>query len=220
MSALCKSASVVLIGALLASAGTAKEPLSRTPDDLSVQAVHNYAACIADTTPRGAVELLALDYRSPEYAKKMHALAQGHNDGRCISTSFMRSSQVLLAGGMAERLLLARAKPAYFPSLVAYDATKPPIAVRNPAEMTAICVVRAEPSKTFTLFQTEPTTKDETRAMQAIGPALLDCVKAGQKMSFNKPGLRAMLALAAYRLAQPEQLTAASKPATGAPVSR
>lgn len=200
---------------LLASIGAATSVAAKqpdapvaAPDDLSVQALHNFAACIADTTPKGAAEVLAIDYRSPEYAKRIHQFVSGHADGRCLAGR-MSSSQVLIAGGMAERLLIERVRADQFASLVAYDAAKPPIAARSATEMTAICVIRAEPAHTYAIFQTDPTSADEGHAMQAIGPALMGCVKAGQKMSFNKPGLRASLALAAYRLTQPEPVVAA-----------
>ena len=100
-------------------------------------------------------------------------------------------------------------KPEGFAAAVAYDAAKAPIAARSAAEMTSICVLRAEPAKSYAIFRTEPTSAEESHAMQAIAPALMNCVKAGQKMSFNKPGLRASLALAAYRLTQPEPVVAA-----------
>jgi hypothetical protein len=202
----------------LAAPAFAREPLPGTPDDLSVQAVHNFATCIVDTTPKGAIDLLALDYRTPDYKKRMNRLASGHADGRCMTASVMRSNDMLIAGGMAERLLVEKVNPARFPSLVSYDAGAAPIEARSPAELTAICVVRAEPARTWAIFKTDPTTADESHAMQAIGATLLNCVKAGQKMSFNKPGLRAMLALAAYRLTQPAPIAAASaRPVTENP---
>jgi len=193
----------------LATSAQAKEPLSGTPDDLSVKAVHNFAACVADTTPKGAMNLLAIDYRTKDYHEALKRLMQGHSDGRCISASALRSNQILLAGGMAERLVIEKIRPEGFASAVAYDANKAPIAARSVGEMTAICVVRAEPAHTYAIFRTEPTSADESHAMQAIAPALMNCVKAGQKMNFNKPGLRASLALAAYRLTQPEPVVAA-----------
>jgi len=212
----------LLIGIGAASSVAAKQAGApvKAPEDLSVQALHNFAACIVDATPKGAEEVLALDYRSPEYAKRINQFSQGHADGRCLAGR-ISYSQVLLAGGMAERLLIEKVKPDQFASLVAYDAAKAPITARSATEMTAICVVRAEPARTYGIFQTEPTSADESHAMQAIGPALMGCVKAGQKMSFNKPGLRASLALAAYRLAQPEPIvSAAAKPILGEPGSR
>jgi hypothetical protein len=209
----------LLIGIGAASSVAAKQADApvKAPDDLSVQALHNFAACIVDATPKGAEEVLALDYRSPEYAKRINQFSQGHADGRCLAGR-ISYSQVLLAGGMAERLLIEKVKPDQFASLVAYDAAKAPITARSATEMTAICVVRAEPARTYAIFQTSA---GESHAMQAIGPALMGCVKAGQKMSFNKPGLRASLALAAYRLAQPEPIvSAAAKPIVGEPGNR
>ena len=90
----------------LATSASAKAPLSGAPDDLSVQAVHNFGGCVADTTPKGAEHLLAIDYRTKEYHEALNRLMQGHSDGRCISASSLRSNQILLAGGMAERLLI------------------------------------------------------------------------------------------------------------------
>jgi len=199
----------LILSLALATTAQAKAPLAGSPDDLSVQAVHNFAGCVADTTPKGAEHLLAIDYRTKEYHQALNRLMQGHSDGRCISASSLRSNQILLAGGMAERLVIEKIKPQGFPAAVAYDVSKAPITARSAAEMTAICVIRAEPVRTYAIFQTEPATADESRAMQGIAPALMGCVKAGQKMSFNKPGLRAILALAAYRLTQPEPVVAA-----------
>jgi hypothetical protein len=194
----------------LAAPGAAREELSPTPDDLSVQAIHNFAGCIADTTPRGAEAVLAMDYRAPAYAKQLHSLAAGHADGRCATVGRLQYSNVLVAGGMAERLLVEKVKPEGFAHLAAYDPTRPAIVARSAMEMTSICVVRAEPAKVYNIFRTDPTSADESRAMQAIAPSLMNCIKAGQKVTLNKPGLRASLALAAYRLAlQPDVYPAA-----------
>jgi hypothetical protein len=208
--------------ALVAPAIAAKPLYGQPSDDLSVQAIHNFAECVADTTPRGAEELLALDYRSAEYGKRLDRLTQGHADGRCTYASRMQFDGVLLAGGMAERLLVEKVKPESFSRLVVYDATKGPIQARSAMEMTSICVVRAEPAKTFAIFRSDPTSADESHAMQAIAPTLMSCIKAGQKITLNKPGLRASLALAAYRLVnQPEPIASAdAKPIFGEPGSR
>jgi len=161
--------------------------------------------------------VLALDYRSPEYAKRMHQFSSGHADSRCLGGR-IQFNQVLLAGGMAERLLVEKVKPDHFPSLVAYDVARAPIEARNPMEIMSICVVRAEPAKTYAIFATDPTSPDEAHAMQAIAPSLMKCIRAGEKVSLNKPGLRASLALAAYRLTQPAPIVAASaRPVTENP---
>lgn len=57
---------ILAAAAALTTPASAKPVYGQSSDDLSVQAMHNFAACIADTTPKGAAELLALDFRSPE----------------------------------------------------------------------------------------------------------------------------------------------------------
>jgi hypothetical protein len=184
----------------LASPALAKEQLSATPDALSVQAIHNYAGCVANTTPRGAAEALELDFSSPAYGKKISQLSKGHSDSRCMSASRLQYNQVLFAGGMAERLLVDKVQPARFPTMVAYDPASAPIKARSAQEVIGMCMVRAEPAKSWAVFATAPTSHEEASAMQALAPTLINCVPAGQKMALNKPGLRALLALAAYRL--------------------
>jgi hypothetical protein len=192
----------------LATPGVAKPVYGQPSDDLSVQAMHNFAGCIADTTPKGAVEVLALDFRSPEYAKRLHRFSEGHADGRCLG-GHIQYNGVLLAGGMAERLLVEKMPANRFATAVAYDPAKAPIVARNAMELISICVLRAEPDKTYAIFGTDPTSADEAHTMQAIAPTLTNCIKAGQQVSLNKPGLRASLALAAYRLTQPEPVASA-----------
>jgi hypothetical protein len=189
--------------ALAPATAAERKPLPGNPDDLSVQAVYNYAACIVETTPRGAEEALALDFTTPAYDKKLRALAKGHADSRCMSASQIRSRSVLIAGGMAEKLLVKKVDPARFPALIAYDASKPSIAAHDVVEVTAMCMVRAEPAKSWAVFATPPTSREEGEAIQALTPTLQSCVPAGQKMAVNKPGLRALLALAAYHMTQP-----------------
>jgi len=213
-------ATLALVCAAALAAPALAKPIAGQTDDLSIQSMHNFSVCVADETQRGAEELLALDYRSPEYAKKINRLAHG-TSSRCAPGSAYRFNGMLFAGGLAERLLIEKRDRTRFSHEVAYDAAKPPVEARNPTELTAICVIRAEPAKTWALFQTEPTSREELIALQAISPALVGCVPQGTKMAMNKPGLRAMLALAAYRLAQPEPIaSAAAKPIMGEPGSR
>lgn len=114
---------------------------------------------------------------------------------------------------MAERLLTEKVPADRFAAAAAYDTAKAPIAARNDMELISICVVRAEPARTYAIFDTDPTSPDEAHAMQAIAPALTNCIKAGQQVALNKPGLRASLALAAYRLTRsPPVVAADAKP--------
>jgi hypothetical protein len=156
----------------LASPALAKEQLSATPDALSVQAIHNYAGCVANTTPRGAAEALELDFSSPAYGKKISQLSKGHSDSRCMSASRLQYNQVLFAGGMAERLLVDKVQPARFPTMVAYDPASAPIKARSAQEVIGMCMVRAEPAKSWAVFATAPTSHEEASAMQALAPTL------------------------------------------------
>jgi hypothetical protein len=181
----------------------AKPKLSANPEDLAVQAVHNYAACIADTTPKGAEELLALDYGSSAYHKKLQALGKGHADGRCMAGNMIRSSQALLAGGMAERLLVKHSDRARFTAAVAADGDKPLVGAHDPLEDAAVCVIRADPAGSWAVLATDPTSDAELAALKAVSPSLPKCVPTGRKVVLNRPGLRAVLALAAYHMTQP-----------------
>ncbi|PZU08689.1 hypothetical protein [Sphingomonas sp.] len=197
-------AAMLTCAALAAPALSAKrQPLSATPDDLSIQAVHNYGACIAETTPKGAAEALALDYQAEAYRKKVTALSNGHNDGRCMSWSRIRYSGVLLAGSMAETLLRTKTDAAHFPNAVAYDESKPAIQAHDTVEYVAMCVVRTDPAKSWAILSAPPTSPEEKAAMQGIGGTLTNCVPANQKMALNRPGLRAAIALAAYHMMLP-----------------
>lgn len=206
-------ATLMICAFALAAPAFAARPVSAEPsDDLSIQAMHNFAACVADQSPRGAAEVLALDYRSPEYSKKVSRLSKETAD-HCAPSTRGRFSQMLFAGGLAERLMASRLSDDRFARAVAYDAARPPIDGRSVGEVAAICVVRAEPTKSQSLFRTDPTSREELAALQAIGPTLAGCIPSGQKMAVNRQGVRAILALAAYRLTRADApVTAFARP--------
>jgi hypothetical protein len=183
--------------ALSLSAPVVAEPVAgHSPEDLAVQAMHFYAACIVNQTPQGAREALALDSNSPEYHKKLVRLADGHKD-KCVGGNNMRFNDVLLAGALAERLVqLYDAPPRFVPMI----ASSKPIEAHNDMEVMAVCVTRAAPDKVWTLFATDPTSQAEIAALNAMSPTIVGCIKSGQKIALNKPGLRAVLAISAYRL--------------------
>ncbi len=63
------------------------------------------------------------------------------------------------------------------------------------------CVVRAEPNKSYELLMARLNSAEEGAAFQALGPALSQCVTAGQKIRLNKTLVRGTVALNYYRLA-------------------
>ena len=169
------------------------------PDALSVQAMHKFGSCIVEESPRGAREALTLDYRTEEYQAKLRAVAKGHD--RCLVPGWeIRFSPVLGAGALAEALVEFDVKPAELPQRLAFDPAREMITARSPTEAMALCTVMKAPTATAALFATEPATPEETKAMQPLGPVLMDCLAKDVKLELNKPALRSVLALAAWRI--------------------
>lgn len=170
-------------------------------DDLAIQAVHNFGACIVRESPTGAVEkVLDMDFRTEDYQKKLRAIAKGHD--RCILNRWqLGSSRVLIAGAMAEALLKSEIKTEEMPRRLAYDPARQVIQARSPTETMALCTVLKAPEPTTRLFSTEPTTKEEAEAIKAVSPVLGECLKKDMKVALNPPAVRSLLALAAWRIA-------------------
>ncbi|SDD11918.1 hypothetical protein SAMN05444678_10973 [Sphingomonas sp. YR710] len=211
-----RSLAILLWGAASVTADAAEHRSAvygKPSEALAVQAVHNFAKCIVDRTPQGAEKVLAMDFRTKEYSEALRTLARGHEDHCLNGGDRMRSNRVLLAGGLAEALLNAKGVIAHLARATAYDPTKPPIESRALSETISICIVREEPGKVANLFGTEPASEAENRATQALGGTLVKCVPSGKTMKMNRPALRALLALAAYRAAQNN--SPATTPASG-----
>lgn len=184
--------------ALLVLAAAAAVP-SNTPEDMAIQAVHNFGTCVVNRTPEGAREVLALDYNSADYEKRMRRYIKGHSycmpfDGR------MASSGVLLAGAMAEALLKNDIKSDDLAKRLAFDPNRAPIVARGPAEAMALCTVLKAPDTTAKILGTDPATPDEVETMKPLAGVLPDCLKKDMTLNLNKPALRSLLALAAYRI--------------------
>lgn len=162
----------------------------------AVQKVFKFSRCVAQRYPSRAAKVLALDYRTPEYGDALRKLSQ--NKGLCVGLGYLHFSRVLMAGGMAETLL-EREGVAGLSARISGEAK---ITARDDIEFTSLCVVRAAPDAVVALFATEPTSAEEKTALNAITPLLSGCVRGGLTVKFNRHGLRAVLALAAYRIAQ------------------
>lgn len=165
--------------------------------DLAIEAMHNFSRCVVDRGARGPAALLAMDYRTAEHKQALRRLARGHD---YCARGRIKFNGLLFTGGLAERLITRSLQRDAFVAAVAFDPSRPTLEARDTLEMIGLCTVRRSPMETMAIFDTEPATDAEDRAMKAAGPALVACVPAGQKATLNRPGLRAILALAAYRL--------------------
>lgn len=181
---------------------------ANTPEEVAVQALHNFGKCVVERTPKGARELLGMDFRSPEYQKRLHAYATGHD--YCIPfNGHLGSSELLLAGSLAEALLKTDTKATDLPQVLAFDPAREPIPARSETEAMALCTVLNAPQATAHIFDTEPATAEEIAAMKPIGGVLGECLKKDTKMTLNKPALRSLLALAAWRIVNTPKTAAA-----------
>jgi hypothetical protein len=165
----------------------------------SVQSLHRIGECIAHREPKTAREVLAMDFRSNEYKQKLKAI--GTASSSCIPTnSDLQSAGLLFAGAVAEGLLKTEVKKDELPNGLAYDPARDLIEARSPTEEMALCTAFKAPKATAALLQTDPATANEAEAEDSLASTLRDCLKKDAKIELNRPALRSMLALAAYRI--------------------
>jgi hypothetical protein len=167
------------------------------------QAMAEIGQCIVSEHPAEARALLAMDFRTKPYGKAMQNLihARATCPGVTIPAGVYRSGSLLWGGSFAEALL---ARDHILPDLAAktaYRADRPNIEARNAGELMAICAVRKDPATVAAVLGTDAATSQEFDALRAAGPAISACVPANSKSAFTRESLRALLALAAYRLA-------------------
>ncbi|MFL6777419.1 MAG: hypothetical protein ACJ8E8_00045 [Sphingomicrobium sp.] len=168
-------------------------------DDLSIEALHNFGACVVLMTPAGAEEVLAMDFRTDEYRESLRRLARGH--GRCtLPRTELKFNGVLFAGAMAEALL-EQPGGKVLRRLSAADDLAAPLAARSPLEAMALCGVITRPAAVGRLLEAEVTSEAENEAVEALMPTLNACLVGADKAELNRPALRSVMALAAWRIA-------------------
>jgi len=94
---------------------------------------------------------------------------------------------------------------------LAFEPSRPPLAARTEGEVMALCTVVQAPAQTAGLLSTGPGSREEAAATQALEPKLRDCLAKGSNARLNRPALRAVLALAAWRVASIAPAREASK---------
>lgn len=171
-------------------------------------ALQNFGTCVADRSPELSAQTLGEDFRSNTYDSRLRHVTRVNED--CFRGSRranrLRSSRLLVAGSMAERLLEREAVPVNVQ--LAHAASRPAPEARSPAEAVALCVVRSTPDEVAALFASDVASTRETAAIAALRPVMGMCNQTGQGVEMSDEGLRAVLATAAYRAVR-----------TGAPVA-
>jgi hypothetical protein len=187
------------VAAAPVQAETIKRELGHSSKPEDVRFMHDFSACVADEREADARKILALDFRTPEYDAAFGRLAR--RSSVCLAGGRLRSSGMLFAGGIAERLVEKQLAAADAATLIHTDPSRP-IQARDEGETIGLCTVLAAPQKAAALFATAPTSKEEGAAIEAILPHLGPCVAAGSAARLNRAGIRSLLALAFYRLSQ------------------
>ncbi|HEV2817510.1 MAG TPA: hypothetical protein VGW40_09870 [Allosphingosinicella sp.] len=200
MAAIAVAAGLALAGPASAQRDAARglEAPHVTPQ--AVRTLHAFARCVALESPARTRAALAVEEDSAGFANGIRDLADWNRS--CLVRGTLRANEHFFAGRMAEALLLRDLRGQDLASRVAFDPARPPIRASNDAELMSICIVRAAPAEVAALFGTEPAGSQEAAAMQALVPYLSRCLRQGVEGHFNRPAIRSMLALAAYRLSE------------------
>ncbi len=190
-----------------------QRPAASNPED--IRRLHDYSRCVVETRSQRVRELLAADFREDTYRQIAERLYRpeprcwdrlGDSDrNRRLRVHF---STRMFAGSLAEALLRTDLAGAALADRVAFDATRAPLAARSQEEMMSLCTVRAAPAQVAAILATQPAGPDEAAAIRAVTPSLAGCIPAGATGEFNRPAIRSMLALAAYRLVQHNRASA------------
>jgi hypothetical protein len=181
-----------------AAATQSDEEPATTEDRLVLQ---RFTRCVAERQPAQARALIVADYRTDAYRDARRRLATSQR-GCLPAGSRLRMGGILFAGGMAETLLAAAAPRGSLGARTALNPAIAPFHALDQGEVMNVCVVRAAPAEVEALLASEPGSAGEGAALRAVSPHIGPCLAAGTEMRLNRLGLRAMLALTAYRLVQ------------------
>ena len=169
----------------------------------AVRMLHAFARCVALESPSEARALLARDPESAGFVNGLMRLLD-HNT-HCLDHGSLAGNRRFFAARMAEALLLRDLHGGELATRVAFDADRPALQARDETELMSVCIVRAAPTEVAALFGTEPAGSREAEAMRVLAPHLSRCLRQGVEGHFNRPAIRSMLALAAFRLSENNQ---------------
>ena len=106
-------------------------------------------------------------------------------------------SGVAFGGALAEKLFLrfhATADPAAL-ATISYES-------RDRVDEMSHCILRRSPAAARAVLDTAPTSPQEATALQALRPAIAECLQDADEAQFNRLGLRSLVALALFRRAE------------------
>lgn len=167
-------------------------------DPASVAQMQAFGQCVAQRQPAKSAALLQMDFNTPQFTRALKKLA--FSESGCMRRSGRaRFAGVLFAGALAEQLL---ARTDNLAGALAYDPAKPSVKTFSVTDYVAACVARTSPEKVAGLLAVPAASDAEGAAISQLSPVVQQCVPAGQQARFNRPGLRAILATASYRMVE------------------
>ena len=164
------------------------------------QVLLRFSRCVVGRQRAQASALALADYRADTYQDGLRRLTTGNSGCVPGGRGRLQFGGILFAGDLAEVLLIEAAPRGSLAGRVALNPAAPLFAARDQGEVMSVCVVRAAPAETEALLATVHGSPEEAAALGAVAPHIGPCLAEGAAMRLNRPGLRAMLALAAYRL--------------------
>lgn len=195
---------VVVLGAfasmVTASAAFAQDkPVASKSDVKAAQNMQRVAHCVAEGRTAWSHEYVTIDYRTDRYRSIGEKL--GNYSKTCDGFSRgLVSSGLVFAGAIAEGLLIDQGLLDNLAAATAYDPDMPPMQAFSGEDVFAYCVIRKDADGVANLLKTQIVSDDEMTALKALVPVLPTCVPEGKTPKFTREALRALFALAAYRL--------------------
>jgi len=192
------SGAVVIVPVAARASGAAGPADSYDAED--VRNLVQFSRCIARRRPADAEELLAMDYRQDAFDRTARSIASRSTS--CAPRGRLRFSRLLFAGGLAEELLAARPGGSGLPATLATAAPAAPPQDPDVTEAIGHCLVRTPSAPVAALLATAPASAEENQIVRELTPHVAGCVAPGQIARISQPSLRAIAAIAGYRLAR------------------
>lgn len=168
----------------------------KPPTREALRVIYQTGICLARERPDMTRKLLEMDYNTDIYRKQLLYVAD--YAGQCMPQNgeLRFSGSLMFAGPIAEQHY--RVRYASKPFMVATA----PILARDVTEGAALCSVRKAPDASRALLRTKLQSDAERTAVDALLPTFASCYPRGAQTRMVRSAVRALVALALYRLAR------------------
>ena len=189
---------IAAVGALALAAPALAEDMPPA-GRVDMAALQDFGACMVERYRADAVQAVEGDFRDEEQTDAQRRFAERHSRCLGVSGGELRMSGVLFAGAMAEALLREDLTQEQLQD--ALHPLDPPLEARSDTEYVGLCMALKHPAETAALVYSDAAKAEGDTQVTAYAQNLPQCVQQGQQLRINKPGLRAIATLAAYRIA-------------------